>query len=680
MFSADLGVTPSSAANYIEDVFSTWLYTGTGSGTVTNNNGIDLTGKGGMVWIKSRTSAGTVQTGGPIPPNNHYIFDTVRTNNYALNSASIYGQDATWGNTYFRFLSNGFDTGTNGATYTNDSGNNYATWTFREQAKFFDVVTYTGDGAASRNISHGLTTTPGCVIVKRTDSTSDWIVRHRTYGNNNLILNSTGRAGLTYIAAIGNLTSTTFTVGGGGGTTNVNGATYVAYLFAHDAGGFGASGTDNVITCDSYTGNGSATGPAVILGYEPQWLLIKRGDTTGGDWNLIDNMRGFVVGGTDSELNPNLSNAESTGTFVTPTATGFQLNTTDAGYNATLGTYIYIAIRRGPMKTPTTGTSVFNPVLYTGTNVNNRLVDTGIAPDMVMVRQRNDTVLGGMVVGDRLIGQPYLTTGTNNGAIDAAAAFDKQLVGVSEYGTAFSAMNGFWCGIDATAKLNVNTTSNNHIAEAFKRAPGFFDSVCYTGTGVTRTIDHNLGVVPELWWIKKRNTASGSWTVGGGVLGSATSDVLTLNSTSAKASLSNYFTTPTATTIGIGTALPSSGDTNANGSTYTAHLFATCPGVSKVGSYTGLGVGFTLTINCGFTSGARFVLIKRTDSAGDWYVWDSARGISSGNDPYLLLNSTAAEVTGTNYVDTTSIGFQVTSAASTTVNVSGGSYIFLAIA
>ena len=110
---------------------------------------------------------------------------------------------------------------------------------------------------------------------------------------------------------------------------------------------------------------------------------------------------------------------------------------------------------------------------------------------------------------------------------------------------------------------------------------------------------------------------------------------------------------------------------------YVAYLFATCAGVSKVGSYTGTGA--LQTVNCGFTSGARFVLIKRTDSTGDWWTYDSARGITSGNDPYLFLNSTAAEVTSTNYVDTDSTGFKVTAAAPAGLNASGGSFIFLAI-
>ena len=100
--------------------------------------------------------------------------------------------------------------------------------------------------------------------------------------------------------------------------------------------------------------------------------------------------------------------------------------------------------------------------------------------------------------------------------------------------------------------------------------------------------------------------------------------------------------------------------------------------MSKVGSYTGTGT--TQQINCGFTAGARFVLIKRTDSTGDWYVWDSTRGIVADNDPYLLLNSTAAEVTTTDYIDTYAPGFEISSTAPAAINASGGTFIYLAIA
>jgi hypothetical protein len=73
-------------------------------------------------------------------------------------------------------------------------------------------------------------------------------------------------------------------------------------------------------------------------------------------------------------------------------------------------------------------------------------------------------------------------------------------------------------------------------------------------------------------------------------------------------------------------------------------------------------------------------MIKRTDSTGDWYVWDSARGIVAGNDPHLSLNTTAAEVTTDDSVDTDNSGFIVNQLAATNVNVTSATYIFLAIA
>jgi hypothetical protein len=122
----------------------------------------------------------------------------------------------------------------------------------------------------------------------------------------------------------------------------------------------------------------------------------------------------------------------------------------------------------------------------------------------------------------------------------------------------------------------------------------------------------------------------------------------------------------------------SANQSNGSGNNYIAYLFATLAGVSKVGSYTG--TGSNVDVDCGFSAGARFILIKRTDSTGDWYVYDSVRGIVAGNDPYLLLNSSAAEVTSTDYIDPLSSGFTVTSSAPAALNASGGNYIFLAIA
>lgn len=652
---------PAVPAVYIEDVFSTWLYGGTGATqTITNNVNLSVAaGRGGLVWLKGRSTGA-----------NNALYDTVRGATSQL-SSNLGDPQTTQSTGLTAFTSSGFTLGNFADINTN--GAIYASWTFAEQQKFFDIVSYSGNDNPGRTISHNLGSVPGVMIVKSTNSPEEWAVYHRSVGAGSyLLLNRQDpAASATDVWNGASPTASVFTVGSSG-LTNKQGSNYVAYLFAHDAGGFGASGTDNVISCGSYTGNSSTTGPIVTLGWEPQWLLIKRTTTTSANWSLIDNMRGFLVGSTDRVSVPNAASSESSITAVTPTSTGFQLNTTDATYNASGSTYIYIAIRRGPMRTPTLGTDVFTPTVYTGTNVNNRLVNTTIAPDMVWMRQRNDTVLAGMVVGDRMRGQPYWLTGSNAVEVTSATAFDQQIVSALEYGNAFTSMNGVWVGTDTTAKLNVNTTSNNHIAEAFRRAPGFFDIVCYTGTGAARTINHNLGVVPELMIIKSRSAAN-EGTVYTAPTGATSYFSLNSNASVVTGNTTRWNSTaPTASVFSLGT----SSAVNASNGTFVNYLFASCPGVSKVGSYTG--TASAQTIDCGFSTAARFILIKSTVT-GDWYVWDSARGINSGtDDPYLLLNSTAAEVTNNSSVYPESVGFGLM--PSGVVNASGQTFIFLAIA
>jgi len=119
---------------------------------------------------------------------------------------------------------------------------------------------------------------------------------------------------------------------------------------------------------------------------------------------------------------------------------------------------------------------------------------------------------------------------------------------------------------------------------------------------------------------------------------------------------------------------------NTSGAIYVAYLFATLPSTSIVGSYIGNGTASQI-INCGFSSTARFVLIKRTDAAGDWFVWDTARGINAtGNSPHLSLNTTVAEVTTDASILPNSSGFAVSQVAATNVNITAGTYIYIAFA
>jgi len=186
--------------------------------------------------------------------------------------------------------------------------------------------------------------------------------------------------------------------------------------------------------------------------------------------------------------------------------------------------------------------------------------------------------------------------------------------------------------------------------------------------------------VPEMMWVKRRDSNSGEgWAVYHKGLNGGTDPedyYVSLNSTSAEAN--NFYrwadTAPTATNFYVTDNL------DASGGNLIAYLFATVAGVSKVGSYTGDGTtDGSKVIDCGFSSGARFVFTKRTDATGSWYVHDTVRGIvASGNDPVLQLNNTAAENTFDDYIDPHSSGFSVKSSSLT--NASGGSYIFYAIA
>jgi len=653
----------SAPAVFIEDVFSTYLYASTSGTDNQVVNGIDLSTKSGLVWSKSRTRAST----------NHYLIDTVRGsssgNTNALVSNTTAAQSSGPNLDYLVFNSNGYTAKAvvgGGELGTNTYYGDLVSWTFRKQPKFFDVVTYTGDGVAGRTVAHNLGSVPGCFIVKCTSNAStEWFVYHRslTSANYHLRLSETN-AEISLTAAWNDTspTSSVFTLGTDD-RVNGSGRTYVAYLFAHDAGGFGLAGTDNVISCGSYTGTG-AVGNTITVGYEPQWVMIKASSGTSAayqDWYIYDNMRGMPVGTAidDQRLMANLSSAEASYPEIGPTATGFVCEATGARLNESGTTYIYIAIRRGPMKVPTVGTSVYNAITYTGDGTANRTVSTTIQPDLLIQMNPSgndhDTI-------DRLRGVTRTLYTNLNYADDYNTNVNKMLSSMTN--------TGFVTGSDGANYWNGSSTSKG--AWAFRRAPGFFDEVCYTNTGSSQQVAFTtLGTTPELVIYKARGTTS-DWYVLGKV--GSLYHGLKLNTTAASAfndTAANLGITSTYFNPALGWGGPSS-------YTYVAYFFATCPGVSKVGSYTGN--GSSQTIACGFTAGSRFVMIKRTDSTGDWYVWDSARGIVAGNDPHLSLNDTAAEVTTDDSVDTDNSGFIVNQLSATNVNVTSATYIFLAIA
>jgi hypothetical protein len=145
-----------------------------------------------------------------------------------------------------------------------------------------------------------------------------------------------------------------------------------------------------------------------------------------------------------------------------------------------------------------------------------------------------------------------------------------------------------------------------------------------------------------------------------------------LNTTAAAADDALWdYTNPTSTVFSVRNSLL---EVNYSGATYIAYLFATCPGVSKVGSFS-YATGSSTDVDCGFTNGARFVLLKQSNGIDDWYVWDTTRGINAGNDPFVRLNSNAVENSSYDGIDPYSPGFTIPAGALGT-----GTFIFLAIA
>lgn len=625
--------------------FSSQSYTVATDTTTINSYTIpESNSTGGMVIARTRTSV-SVPT---VPLSSSQPVQAVQTSNSggAFTGSSIVAVSS------------------NGICVNGDSSSAPAVaWTFRKQPKFLDVVTYTGTGA-NRTISHGLGSIPGAIMVKRTDTTGDWQVYHRSLVNTDyLVLNSTA-AQATGTTRWNSTTPTASVFSlGTDATVNASGGTYVAYLFAHNAGGFGEAGTDNVISCGTFATGFSGLFSDVTLGWEPQWILWKSSSSTATNWEISDVARGTIggtssIGGPFAYLSSNSSESSPNSTNVfTPHSNGFRGGTGTASTS-----YVYIAIRRGPMKSPTSATSVFGISARTGTG-SATTVSGGQFADTVIIKNRGTTDTS--LLASRLGGGQYGVTSSNAAWITFGGQIPSNPWDVAD-GIRVSAFGS-----------GVNASANTYINYLFRRAPKFFDVIFYLGDNLaSRNLPHNLLVVPELMIVKRLDNLGPWYTfVDQNTTPNANwyGNVLSLNTTDPSYSFGDL-SAPTSTTVNVSTG---SGINN-SGRTYAMYLFASLAGISKVGKYTGTGAA--QTINCGFTGGARFVMIKRTDTNGAWYYWDTARGIIAGNDPYLLLNSTAAEVTNTDYISVQSSGFGLTATAPADLNASGGSYIFLTIA
>ena len=327
------------------------LYTGTAaSRSITNAASF----RPDFVWIKGRS----------IVVDND-LFDSVRGVNLFLisNSNAAEGNNP---NTLTAFNSNGFNLGT--SAFTNSSGATFVAWqwqagsstvtntsgTISAQVRAntttgFSILTYTGTGA-NATVGHGLGVAPKMVIVKKNiiasgGTATAWIVWHTGISNTQyLMLNVTDAVATN--TTVWNSISPTSTVISVGTNIQTNRSTdgYVAYCWAEIAG-FSKFG--------SYTGNGSADGPFVYLGFRPKFIIYKRTNST-GSWGIFDTSRNTYNLSTNV-LYANLADAEYTSTGagfdnIDILSNGFKPRQTNSGINASGSTYIYAAFAENPFK------------------------------------------------------------------------------------------------------------------------------------------------------------------------------------------------------------------------------------------------------------------------------------------------------------------------------------------
>ena len=418
---------------------------------------------------------------------------------------------------------------------------------------------------------------------------------------------------------------------------------------------FGENEDQNVVKCGSYEGNGSSTGPEIYLGWEPEFLMIKRTDST-GNWQMYDSMRGIVSDGDDARLNPNNNNAEAESEKIDLTPTGFKVKTSDGETNASGSPIIYLAIRRpdgycGKQYGAGEGTDVFT--MDTGSSSSTIPEwDSSFPVDFGMFKKTNASQ--DWYASARLIQDHVLYPNTSNDE--------------DGYGDAVFDSNLGW------GKSAGGTYGSNYISYMWKRHAGF-DLVAYEGNSTSgRQLPHSLNNTIEMIWLKNRSQSDGWMVYHKGVNGGTNPEqyYMYLNDTASPNAANTIWndTAPNSTHFTVG----NHDFVNKSNENYIAMLFASVDGISKVGSYTGN--SGTISITTGFQP--RLLIIKNiTWAHGGWSVFDTTRALGSSNDYLLYINATQAQQTNQDFGDISSTGFSMGS-GDFAVNANNHNFIYYA--
>ena len=304
--------------------------------------------------------------------------------------------------------------------------------------------------------------------------------------------------------------------------------------------------------------------------------------------------------------------------------------------------------------------------LYTGNGSTQTITNAGgFQPNLVWIKARSNA--GNHSIFDTSRGINNVLSSNLTSAQDATP---------TDSLTAFNS-NGFSVGANLTGTIPyVNQNTQTYVGWQWKKGatPGF-DIVTgqYTATApASQSFSHSLGVTPSMIIVKDRTGAS-SWGVWHKAYGSysGNTNILFLNSTAAISS-GNYMGTINSTVFSVASGLV------AQNNNFVAYLFAEIPGFSKFGSYTGNGSADGPFVYCGFRPA--FVIIKRTDGAGSWSMYDAKRNPFNQVGQSLFANVSDAEYTNlSGYIhDFLSNGFKPRQ--SNGDNNSGATYIYAAFA
>ena len=416
--------------------------------------------------------------------------------------------------------------------------------------------------------------------------------------------------------------------------------------------------------------SGFANGDILQIAYDPIAGNMWVGKN--GTWN--------GTGNPSAGTNPDITGIASLNNL--PLATTFNDGTNVVNYYANFGqrafTYTpptgFVGLNTYNLPAPTiaNGAQYMGIITRAGTQSNSITV-TGLSfqPDLIWTKNRGaafDNIISDTVSG---IGNGLVTNTT------AAQTFTNHIVSVNPTGYVMgqwdNTNNGAYNYVDWAWKANgtgVSNTSGSITSTVSANTTAGFSIVTYTGTGANATVGHGLGVAPSMVIVKLRSSAQ-DWIVWQTALAGTEYLIFT---TAAKATGAIFWnsTTPTSTVFSIG----SSGATNTTSGTYVAYCWAAVSGYSAFGSYTGNGSADGPFVYANMRP--RYVLIKRTDSTGDWYIWDTSRNTYNVVGEELLADTSGAGNTATD-LDILSNGFKIRTTTAA-INASSGTYIYAAFA